>query len=134
MEIDLEVRWLYTQHRKGFGVPDCWDITIKEDIDYVTTKEFPIFLYDKFINDIRDTNSFVVVESRTRCIWFNRNNVGRYIKVCHLGEGKKVEVDENRLIEIRSEIMGIINHIHNNDFGLASVRADIIREKINKLI
>lgn len=134
MEAGLEIRWLYTQYKKGLGVPNCWDVTVLEDIIYATKKEYPVFVYNTSVHDIKEFNSFAVVESRTRCVWFNRNNVGKYIEVCHLGKGRKVEVDENRLIEIRAEIMGIINHIDNKDYGMAMLRVELIREKINKLI
>lgn len=143
MDIDLEVRWLYTQYKKDLGVPDCWDITI-EDGNFLGAflcsdlvpedKDFPLFIFTRTADTIDTLKSFVVIESSKRRIWFNKNFSDRYSKVYHLGEGKKIEVDENKIIEIRSEIMGVINHIHNTDFGMAMVRAEIIRDKINKLI
>ena len=97
-------------------------------------EEFPIFMFSNTVDDIVLLNSFVVIETENKRIWFTRNHSEQYSNVCHLGDGRKIEIDENRLIEMRSEIMGIINHIHNKDFGMAMTRAEIIREKINKLM
>lgn len=138
MDIESEVTWIYIQSKKGFSLPN-WDVnvTIEKLSGDLFTKDskFPIFIIPNNIDSIDELKGFMVITSPTRRIWFNRNNIGKLIEVCHIKEdGKKIEIDENRLLEIRSEIMSIINHLNNNDYGLALTRSEIIRDKINKLI
>ena len=47
---------------------------------------------------------------------------------------KETEVDKDLIIKIRTEIIKIIGDLHNKNYGLALVRAEIARDQVNKLI
>jgi len=136
MDIELKVKWIYTKFKKGFHTSD-WDIIVEEisnGSDFSSDYEYPLFIFPNMIDDIESLKEFIVLESNDKRIWFHRNDHDRISGVCNLEKGKLIEIDENKLLEIYSEITGVINHITNSDFGLAKCRAEIIKEKIDKLI
>jgi len=47
---------------------------------------------------------------------------------------EKTEKYREPMIKIRTEIIKIIGDLHNKNYGLALVRAEIAREQLNKLI
>lgn len=46
----------------------------------------------------------------------------------------KVEIYKNGLKEVHTELMKIINDIRGDNYGIAKLRAESLREKISKLI